>query len=112
MEWVNWRENTIQILASIKEEDKNQTKIKLNKEETDNDQILLEAELLTPPDVILKQAVAEEFTEWEQWSKCSCSEKEWIFFGYCRVNYRYYTDDSRLKSGVTPPLRESCLVIG
>ncbi|CAG5094419.1 Oidioi.mRNA.OKI2018_I69.XSR.g13541.t1.cds [Oikopleura dioica] len=75
MEWVNWRENTIQILASIKEEDKNQTKIKLNKEETDDQTILLEAELLTPPDVILKQAVAEEFTEWEQWSKCSCSEK-------------------------------------
>ena len=78
MEWVNWRENTIQILASIKEENKNQTKI-ISKEETD-EQILLEAELLTPPDVILKQAVAEEFTEWEQWSKCSCSEKEWIFF--------------------------------
>ena len=76
LEWVNWRENTIQILASIRPEDKEQFE-KADEQKT-NEDILLEAELLTPPDVILKQVIKEEFTEWGEWSECNCGEKERI----------------------------------
>lgn len=77
LEWVNWRENTIQILASIGPEDKEQFE-KEDEQET-NEEILIQAELLTPPEVILKQVIKEEFTEWGEWSKCDCGAKERIF---------------------------------
>ena len=76
LKWVNWRENTIQILASIQPEDKEQFEKK--DEQKTKEEILIEAELLTPPDVILKQVIKEEFTEWAEWSKCKCGEKERI----------------------------------
>jgi hypothetical protein len=79
---VNWRENTIQILASIRPEDKEQFE-KVDEQKT-NEEILIEAELLTPPDVILKQVIKEEFTEWGEWSECKCGEKERI-----KINSNY-----------------------
>jgi len=82
LEWVNWRENTIQILASIRPEDKEQFE-KVDEQKT-NEEILIEAELLTPPDVILKQVIKEEFTEWGEWSECKCGEKERI-----KINSNY-----------------------